>query len=110
MATSRATVGAVLGTVTDTANAISGVVNSVANGMDMLNSYVKNEQAKQRLRHLADLSEYETVLSEQLSTQEAERKKKIADLCKDEESATYYNSAYSKFTTLFNEARAAKAA
>lgn len=100
MANARVAVGAILTTVTDTANAASSVVNSVSGGLDMLNSFVRHQQSKQRFDQQIDMADYKIRRLEDLATQEADRKKKISDLCKDPETAEYYNSAYARLSAL----------
>lgn len=103
MAQARVAGAAILGTVTDTANAVSGLVNSVSGGLDMVNNYVRHMKEKQRFDQHADMLTYKERRVEELSVEEAERKKKIGDLLKDPELTEYYNSAYAKLKSLLSE-------
>jgi uncharacterized protein YqiB (DUF1249 family) len=98
MATARATTAAVLGTVTDTAGAISGLVNTISNSLDMMNAFVRHNQEKQRFDQSIDLDNYKVAKVEEYSLAEGERKKSIADRCKDPEVMNYYNNAYSRLS------------
>jgi hypothetical protein len=94
MAQARVAVGAILSTVTDTANAFSGVVNTISGTLEMANNFVRHNQAKQRLDYADDLDDYEERRAEELAVSTAERKKKIGELITDPIVAEYYNEAY----------------
>ena len=98
MAQARVAVGAVLSTVTDTANAISGVVNTISGTLEMANNFVRHNQAKQRLDYADDLDDYEERRAEELAVATAERKKKIGELITDPIVRDYYDEAYAKIT------------
>lgn len=53
MATTRMTFGAVLSTVTNTANAVSDAVNTVGDAIGMANSFVNNAAIDQKERQVA---------------------------------------------------------
>lgn len=96
MANARVAAGAVLTTVTDTANAVSSVVNTISGGLEMANNFVRFQQAKQRITMADDLDDFEESYAEEIATRTAERKKRISDLCTDPEMANYYNEAYQR--------------
>lgn len=98
MAQSRVALAAVLGTVTDTANAVSSVVNTLSGAVGMANRFVQHQSEKQRFDQSIDLDEHRIRKIEELSVNEADRKKKISDLCKDPEQAEYYNAAYQRLS------------
>lgn len=103
MATSRAALGSVLSTVTDTANAISGVVNTISGGFDMANSFVRHHQVKQRIDQKLDMSSYTDRKIEEISLETAQRKLQIAQTLADPALVDYYNDSYSKLTSLLEE-------
>ena len=100
MAKANVALGAVLGTVTDTANTISGAVNTISNSLSMLNNYVAHQQKKQVISQKVDLHSYKTRLLEDTSIEEAKRKEEIALICSNATTATYYNDAYTQLQTL----------
>ena len=108
MANTRVAVGSVLATVSDTANAVSGVVNTVSNSLDMVNTFVRHQQEKQRFDQTIDLVLHKERKIEEISLESAERKKKIEDHCKDPALAGYYNETFAKLEALFTD-QAAKA-
>lgn len=103
MAQARVAVGAVLTTVTDTANAVSGVVNTISGSLDMLNAFVRHQQTKQRFDQKADLKTYKVRRIEELSQEAATRKKAIADLLQDPVTASYYNESYAELQSLLED-------
>ena len=100
MAQARVAAGAVLGTITDTAHAVSSVVNAVSGSLDMVNSFVRHQQEKQRFDQKLDLMDYHQRRIEEVSLIEGERRKKIADICKDPDLEGYYNQAFTRFSKL----------
>ena len=106
MAQARVAAGAVFGTITDTANAISGVVNTISNGLDMANSFVRHAQQKQRFDQVIDMAVYQERRVEEFALEEASRKKIIADQCLDPEIQTYYNDSYTKLQALLQPKQA----
>jgi len=106
MAQARVAAGAVFSTVADTANAISGVVNTVSNGFDMANAFVRHQQEKQRFDHKVDMQIYRIKRTEEVSVEIADRKKKISDLLKDPEMSQYYNEAYASLSSFLDEGEA----
>lgn len=106
MANARVATAALLGTVTDTATAISGMVNTIAGSMDMANAFVRNQQAKQRLTHTLDLATFEKRKLEELSVETAQRKKQIADTLSDPALRDYYNESYAELQALLHPQQA----
>lgn len=103
MATSKAALGSVLSTVTDTANAISGVVNTISGGLDMANSFVRHQQVKQRFDQKADMADYKVRKLEEISLETAQRKQQIAQTLADPVLATYYNETYASLSSLLED-------
>lgn len=62
MATVRMAAGNLLGTVSDTANAISTTMNTVAGGISILNSKVQVMHQKQRIAGIAEIENFEEQL------------------------------------------------
>lgn len=102
MANARVATGAILSTVTDTANAVSGVVNTISGGLDMLNSFVRHNQAKQRIDQLVDTELHKERLMETIALETAERKNQIAQALANPELVDYYNETYAKLNALLN--------
>jgi len=104
MANARQAAGSVFSTISDTANAVSGIVNTISGGLNMANTFVRHQSTKQALDYEYDLNDYEERLIERLGTEEAERKKRISELCKDPEMEEYYNAAYARLKAVRNKA------
>jgi hypothetical protein len=73
IATGRMTIGALFGTISTTANAISGVVGTAAAGVGMLDSFVKKELKEQETRHFLEGLVFEENLSKELSLEQAQK-------------------------------------
>lgn len=62
MATTRMTFGAVLSTLTNTANAVSDVVNTIGDGVGMANSFVQSASIDQKERQVAHRATFRQTL------------------------------------------------
>ena len=110
MATSRAALGSLLSTVTDTANAVSGIVNTISGGFDMANSFVRHHQSRQRLDQKLDTATYTERKLEELSLETAQRKASIAQTLSDPALVEYYNDTFGKLQALLEDGADRKAA
>ena len=78
-ATTKLTIGAVLGTVTDTAVTISDTVKTLGLGVGMVNSYVSNASIDQRERQVAHRATYRNNLINESSMEIARQGKEVLD-------------------------------
>lgn len=100
MANARVALGAVLGTVTDVAGAVSTTTNTLTGSLDMLNAFVRDQQMRQRKSHFIGQKRFDKQLIRDLALQEAEDRKKISEICKDPESELYFNEAYAELEAI----------
>jgi hypothetical protein len=102
MATARMAVSSLLGTVTDTATAVSSIVSTVSDGSGMLHDYVKDARRKQKLRIIADEDDYVTRLTEDRAKENTQRRCDINDWVKDNpEKKEIYQAELNRLKKLF---------
>lgn len=77
MATVRMAAGSVLGTVTDTANAVSSIVKSVSSGAQMLNVYVEQQLKNQTIRNVLNEVTFVENIIEENAFESTQRREKI---------------------------------
>lgn len=104
MAQARVAVGAVLSTVTDTANAISGVVNTISNTLDMANNFVRYQQNEQRENQKVAAHVASKRRRIDATVELAQLRKSVADMLSDPELTTYYNEEFASLEAIFNPA------
>lgn len=73
MATARMTIGTVLATVSDAANAVSTVLGATTKAVGMLDQYVSDAANKQQIRSIVDMESFETRLQEEVAIEDTER-------------------------------------
>ena len=102
MATARMALGSVLGTVTDTATAISSIVSTITDGSGMMHDYVKDARNKQKLRIVADQDDYVTRLATERAKENVQRKVDIIEWCgNDTNKQTMFNDELTRLEKLF---------
>lgn len=101
MASSRLTLGAILQTVSTTANTVTATLDAANKGVGILTAFVDKASTEQRIRHIAD----KEVFIENLVQEKAEERavanikiKKFIDQSPDHHK--HYSAAYEKFTEL----------
>lgn len=107
VATTRATIGSLLGTIQEGATTISSTFSTATKAVGMLNTFVSAAADKQRIRTKVDVHEFKTRLVEEKSMEEAKRKVAIAEFCKDEGNKQFYSSAYDRLSALVEEQKEA---
>lgn len=104
MATVRMAAGNLLGTVADTANAISVTANTISGGVEILNDMVNTIKNKRRESTLVEMKDYRKVLKEQASLNAVKREQEIRSyIGTDEEKAKSYNNYMSELDKMFEE-------
>jgi len=77
MATTRATFGSILSTVTTTATTINNVLDTANQAVSMATAYVTKAAEEQRLRHIEEKDKYLHELLQQSAIERAENEKKV---------------------------------
>ena len=95
------TIGAVLGTVTDAATAVSTVIGTGIKGVNMLDQYVTDAAEKQKIRSIVDMESFETRLIEEVSMEDTQRQLKTLEfISKDEKTAELYEKNHNRIANL----------
>ena len=104
MATIRMATGNVLGTIADTANAVSSVVNTVAGGAAILNDYVTRMRDKGRESSLVEMISFRDNLINDASLDAVKREENIrAYIAGDEGRQTSFNNFSKKLEEAFQK-------
>lgn len=105
MSTARMTVGALLGTVTTTANAVTGTVNGIAKGVGMFDTWIDQLATEQRIRAIGHKERAKTMIAQDLAMEEAERIVSIEEFCsKSPSHLSHFQTAHSKYEALLKDA------
>ena len=105
MATSRVTVGAVLGAVETTATTLTNTLNALNMGVNMINASVKEASENQQDQQKIDRSTFRKNLLRESAQAETEANLKALAFCKtSKDHAALYETAYNEFASLFSEA------
>lgn len=102
MATSRITLGAVLGTVQEAAAATTTTLNSVTQGVGMLNRFIAKHSEEQRVTYALDMEDFRKKLLQEKSMEDAERKKVVREYCKDPENKSAYEESYNRLSAILD--------
>lgn len=101
-ATTKLTIGAVLGTVTDTAVTISDTVKTLGLGVGMVNSYVSNASIDQRERQVSHRATYRNNLINEASMEIARQGKEVLDfMAESTENAELFTAAQAQLLEAF---------
>lgn len=104
MATARMTLGAALGTINDTATAISSVVTTISDGVGMLHDYTRDARRKQQLRMIGDEDDYINRLTEDRAKENAQRREDINNWASaNPEREKYYLEELDRLKKLYTE-------
>lgn len=101
MATVRMAAGSVLGTVTDTANAISSTVNTISGGMGILNDMVTTMRNKRQESTLVEMISYRSNLISDAALEQVKREENIRNYIGSDPAK---QEAYNNFSNKLNEA------
>lgn len=107
LANSRATFGALLGSVQTSALTVTNTLNAVNDGVGMLNKIISDAAVRQEIRSKADMLGYQeaTILNKAQEMAEVTMQAQ-AYVDKSAEHATAYQSAHQKLLVLFNPTKA----
>lgn len=102
MATTRMALGALLGTVTDTAKAVSDLVTTCGDGIGMLHATVHQASDHQRQRHVADNVSFREELITESSLRIAATGAQALAFCRQgDDEAKLFEDAQSKLLEAF---------
>lgn len=105
MSTSRLTFGAMLQTVTTTANTVTATLDAANQAVGMLTAYVSEASANQKLRQVADREVFIENLIMEKSEERALLNLKVEKfIAQSPAHAKHYQGAYEKFTELLRPA------
>lgn len=97
-------VGALLSTVTNTAQTLSNVVNTLNDGVSIVNGYVSRHRIMQQDKNVVELHNARIRLIEDTALDIAEQREAIKSKLKDEGFAKSYEAAHTEISSLFAEA------
>jgi hypothetical protein len=98
------TVGSVFGMVTATANAVTGAVTAAADGVSMLDKFVKDASEKQALRSTADMNDFIYRLAEEKAQERSDRQIQVDAFCdRSPRHAELYNRNYTEILALLKK-------
>lgn len=104
MATVRMAAGNLLGTVADTANALSTTMNTVAGGVSIFNDMVNNIKNKRRESTLVEMISYRDNLINDASLDAVKREENIRSyIGNDEAKQKSFNEFHNKLQTAFEQ-------
>lgn len=95
-ATTRMTIGSILGTVQNAATAVSTTLETATVSVGMLHTYVSDAAHKQQIRSVAERDSFGVQVAEELAMAEAVRKDEVRKFCNTETRQADYNEAYTR--------------
>lgn len=102
MATTRMAFGSILGTVTDTANAVSDLVKTTGLGIGMVNTFVQNASIDQKERQVAHRATFRSTLIREASMEIAKgNAESLAFIRESEDNAKLFSEAQDLLTSVF---------
>ena len=102
MASTRMAFGAVLGTITDTATAVSDLVTTLGDGIGMLHATVHHASNHQKQRHVADNVMFREELITESTMRIAQSGAVALEFCRQsEDNAKLFDDAQSKLLAAF---------
>ena len=104
MAGLRFTLGSVMNTVTDTANAASTTINVAVKGIGMLDTFVTDLAKQQQVRSVINMANFEQQIIEDTAMEMTQRQEKIAEyINKDVGTKEAYESNHQKLSALLKK-------
>lgn len=104
MSSSRLTFGAILSTVTTTANTVTATLDAANKGVGILTAFVDKASSEQKLRHVADNEVFIENLIQEKSEERAIANIKVEKfIAQSPEHRKHYQGAYEKFTSLLRQ-------
>ena len=105
-ATARMTLGALLGTITTSANAISGVVGTVAAGVQIMDTYVGLQLKQQQSSMLLEADDFDERIIERIGQERTLRQLEVVKFTAlSENHATLYDENMRNLRKRLNEIR-----
>lgn len=109
MATTRMTLGSVLGMVTNTANAVGDLAGTLGDGVGMLNKFVESASIDQRERHVVHRTTYRSQLIRDSAMDMAKGNAEALSFCRESsDNEQLFNSAQSELLAAFAALDSAK--
>lgn len=102
-ATTRMTVGTLLGAVNGAATTVADTFDTATKAIGMANLYVSTMSDKQRIRTKLEMHTFVNKLAEETAMVETLRKKNIEEFCKDDQNAKIYNAEYAKIVDILSK-------
>lgn len=102
MATTRMTLGSLLGMVTNTANAVGDLAGTIGDGVGMLNKFVESASIDQRERHVVHRTDYRSQLIRDSATAMAKSNADVLAFCREsEDNRLLFEEAQSELLAAF---------
>jgi len=79
ISTARSSMGALMGSVTTAASAVTGVFKVVEDSMSIANNFVSRHAEQQRFANQGDLAMFKREYKDQLAMRDAQRRKSLAE-------------------------------
>lgn len=102
-ATTRMTVGTLLGAVNGAATTVADTFDTATKTVGMANLYVSTMADKQKIRTKLEMHTFVNKLAEETAMIETLRKKNIEEFCKDKDNADIYNAEYDKIIDILSK-------
>lgn len=104
MATARMAMGTALGTITDTAIAVSSVMTTASDSIGMVHNYVRHARNKQEETQLVDMLSFRDRLIEDTAKEATQRQEEILNyLHGNPERQRLYESAQARLVDAFQK-------
>ena len=106
MATTRLTIGSVLGTVGSIANSVGAIANTITTGIESVHDLATDLRSKQQERLVLSRVDYTDALLESMSEEIMQRRARIDEyLSANPKHAVLYNEAHAKLVTALEQHR-----
>lgn len=103
VATTRLTIGSVLGTINTAANTVSSTLDAAGSAIGMLNATVNKAAKEQRIRHAVDVNEFKSRLVVEVSMERAQRERAMLEFCSDSQNKALFEKAFNELTTVVKD-------
>ena len=105
-ATTRLTIGALLGMVGTVANTVTQAVETVGVGVSMLDKFASDAQERQEVRSIVDMDDFENVIREEKAAEQAQRQLEVLKFCnQSEDHSRIYQANYDRIGSLLSARR-----
>lgn len=103
-ATARLTIGAVFGSIAQTAGTVSNVLGAANSSVNMLNAYVEKAAKEQRMNYRADEKELANKIIERVSKEQVERRIELDKFCaQSDRHEKLYQEALEEYKDMFKD-------